>query len=138
MTSIGNNAFQYCNAFTNIIIPNSVTSIGNEAFGSCSKLTSIKLPDGITAIDDDTFYACGLTSIVIPGGVAGIGQRAFQYCKALTELILLPITPPNLDLYALDKTPSNLVITVPKGTLDTYKADSDWSSYKNQMVEATE
>ena len=41
VTSIGDDAFQYCSALTSINIPNSVTSIGYYAFYNCSALKSV-------------------------------------------------------------------------------------------------
>lgn len=42
VTTIGNNAFQYCNGLTGTLtIPNSVTTIGKSAFYNCKSLTEI-------------------------------------------------------------------------------------------------
>ena len=41
VTSIGDNAFQYCSGLTEVTIPNSVTSIGSGAFRDCSGLTEV-------------------------------------------------------------------------------------------------
>ena len=35
VTSIGNEAFQYCSGLTSITIPKSVTNIGSDAFSNC-------------------------------------------------------------------------------------------------------
>lgn len=43
VTSIGDEAFCYCESLTSIDIPDSVTSIGNEAFWGCESLTNIDI-----------------------------------------------------------------------------------------------
>ena len=42
VTSIGNDAFAWCESLTSVVISDSVTSIGYNAFFSCTSLTSIK------------------------------------------------------------------------------------------------
>ena len=74
VTSIGDDAFDYCSGLTSVIIPNSVTSIGEGAFYYCSGLTSIAIPDSVTSIGDSAFGDCsGLTTISIGRSVASIG-----------------------------------------------------------------
>ena len=89
VTSIGHEAFYYCNGLTSIVISDSVTSIGDWAFYYCSDLTSIVIPDSVTSIGDHAFYNCrGLTSIVIPDGVTSIGESAFSWCSGLTSIVV--------------------------------------------------
>ena len=87
VTSIGDEAFQFCSNLTGITIPNSVTSIGKSAFSVCSSLTSIKLPDSVTMIGEAAFSVCSsLTSITIPKGVTSIGERAYDSCSSLENI----------------------------------------------------
>ena len=87
VTSIGNSAFYYCSALTQVNIPESVTSIGNSAFESCYKLTQVTIPDGVTSIGNSAFSYCyALTQVSIPNGVTNIGEGAFSICLALTAI----------------------------------------------------
>ena len=66
VTSIGDQAFLYCEYLSSITVPESVTSIGISAFYNCIRLRSITIPDGVTSIGLATFWGCGLRSITIP------------------------------------------------------------------------
>ena len=65
---IGDRAFYYCTALTNVFIPETVTSIGDYAFSSCTALTSMVISEAITGMGAYAFADC--TSLTI-------------YCKAL-------------------------------------------------------
>ena len=86
-TSIGGDAFAYCERLTSITISESVTSIGLSAFCFCKKLTVITIPDSVTSIGDYAFMGCSsLTSVTIPDGVTSIGLIAFSGCESLTSI----------------------------------------------------
>ena len=87
VTTIGEDAFSYCNSLTSINIPNSVTTIGEGAFYNCNSLTSINIPNNVTTIGEGAFWQCfSLTSINIPNGVTTIGEKAFWECTSLTSI----------------------------------------------------
>lgn len=87
VTSIGQDAFEYCESLTSITIPNSVTCIGDCAFTGCSGLTSITIPNSVTTIGYSAFSGCsGLTSIKIPNSVIVIKHDAFENCIGLTSV----------------------------------------------------
>ncbi len=88
VTSIGNNAFEYCQKLASINIPNSVKAIGDYAFSGCKALTSVTLVDGLESIGKSAFVNCyGLTSIVIPNNVK-IGITAFNSCYGLKSVTI--------------------------------------------------
>ena len=68
-------------------IPDSVTTIGDEAFQYCDALTTVEIPDSVTTIGDSAFDRCrALTTVEIGDSVTTIGYRAFYNCDALTTV----------------------------------------------------
>ena len=58
VTSIGKQAFCYCDNLTSVTIPSSVTSIGNSVFCNCYNLTSVEIPNSVTSIGSGAFKNC--------------------------------------------------------------------------------
>ncbi len=105
VTSIGDNAFLYCDNYDNIhsvVIPDSVNLIGEGAFAHCEDLEAItvdknnqhyKSIDGNLYSKDGTIliqYAAGKTDATfeIPYGVITVGERAFESCSRLTSVVI--------------------------------------------------
>ena len=87
ITSIGDSAFYFCQGFTSVTIPDSVTFIGSRAFSECYNLANIDLGNGIETISEEAFKGCtGLTSIEFPDSLNSIGKRAFTYCESLCDV----------------------------------------------------
>lgn len=156
---LGDWAFSECSSLNAISIPNSVTSIGEYTFQLCTNLTTVSLPVTLTRISTNMFYGCQLPSIIIPetiktietgafnscsslveitipSAVAVIKDQVFRQCTSLTSFILLPTNPPILGSDTFTDILTNLVITVPLGSLSAYQTATGWSEYADKMVEA--
>ena len=100
VTSIGDDAFMFCEGLTSVTIPNSVTSIEKCAFYGCYGLTSIAIPNSVTSIGNFAFYFCyGLTSVTIGNSVTSIGESAFDGCSGLTS-VTIPNSVTSIGNYA--------------------------------------
>ena len=111
VTKIGNEAFYYCTAATEIVLPETLTHIGDWAFAGCVGLESITIPASVTSIGKGAFNGCknlktvifegseletigdyafndcvSLETISIPEGVESIGAKAFGDCERLTYI----------------------------------------------------
>jgi hypothetical protein len=120
ITSIGNNAFEYCDNLTSVGIPNSVMTIGNYAFSGCRSLTSVDIPNSVTSIRNWAFAWCSsLMSVDIPNSVMTIGNNVFWGCNGLTSINVASDNPnyssENGVLFNKDK---STLITYPGGKHD--------------------
>ena len=87
--SIGERAFQGCEALVEIAIPNSVTYLGSHAFYKCTMLEKVTLGKGIKEIMPYTFYKCSaLKEANISNSVNTIGKYSFRGCESLTTINL--------------------------------------------------
>ncbi len=134
VTSIGNDAFSCCGGLTSIEIPNSVTRIGNGAFNYCTGLTSVTIPNSITNISSYAFRGCSsLTSVTIPNSVANINDYAFSGCSSLTSVTCEVINPPTLWGSHIFEDTNNCPIYVPAQSVDAYKSAQYWSQYADRI-----
>ena len=113
VTSIGDDAFRWCESLQSITIPNSVTSIGDIAFSWCKSLQSITIPNSVTSIGDNAFSWCkSLQSVTIPNSVTKIGDFAFSSCESL-QSITIPNSVKSIGNGAFDSCKSLQSITIP-------------------------
>lgn len=113
VTSIADEAFEYCFLLASVEIPGSVTTIGNSAFSSCPSLTSVSLADGLVSIGDSAFSDCSsLKSVIIPETVNTIGYSAFRGCYAM-KTITLPENITSIESYSFCECSSLDSVTIP-------------------------
>ena len=123
LTSIGNNAFEYCSNLTgDLIIPSNVTSIGDFAFAYTS-ISSLDLSQAtnLTTIGNSAFFYCeNLTGdLVIPSKVTTIGQEPFSN----TNMTSIKIDPLNKNFSFATNLGSNAKVLI-TGTDGIWKDDS--------------
>lgn len=87
ITKIGNFAFLGCNAFTSIVVPDSVTEIGDAAFCNMAKLKTVKLGENVIAIGERAFAQNqALTSVTVNDKLERMRSFAFTNCRNLISI----------------------------------------------------
>lgn len=89
---IGEGAFMYCQALTEVRLNNSLTEIPPFAFFQCLQLTGVgTFPVTLRSIGESAFFQCDrLTQIDLSGcpRLESIGELAFYSCEAVERLVL--------------------------------------------------
>lgn len=129
-TSIGDGAFEDCDAIENIALPSGMTSIAARTFSGCRALKNIVIPDGVTSIGERAFSSCGLTDIMIPENVEYIGEGAFHGCEKL-ESIVIPDGITSIGDYTFCECSSLTDITLPESVESVGKHAFEKSAITN-------
>lgn len=146
-TTIGANAFYGCTKLTSVDMP-LVKTVENSIFHGCSAIPSIVLPS-LTSCDTSVFSNCyKLATIDLPV-ITKIMSNMFSGCAILTTLILrsptvcpLALTTAFNGCYHILGTTNNTYnpnglkdgyIYVPAALVETYKAETNWSSFASQI-----
>ncbi len=137
MGSTEDNGKVYCNMLQKAILGNGLTEISGYAFSYCCSIFSVVIPEGLNNIKFSAFTNCySLSSITIPKSVTSIQYGVFSKCYGMKEYHLKSISPPNLfGTNAFSGIPSDCIIFVPKGSLESYKTATNWSTYADKMQE---
>lgn len=132
---VGGYAFYKFLALHTAIFANA-RSIEQYAFAYCSALKTIEFPLS-KSVGYFSFYECTKLEKADFPCVTSVGRYAFNGCTALKALVLRSGTLATLsDVNALEDTPIESgkgYIYVPGALVDSYKADSKWSTYANQF-----
>ena len=89
VTSIGKDAFRFCNNMKSLTINGAIESMGARAFAGCISLKTLSLGENIKRIGHFAFADCSsLTNVTIPQSVTSIGNYVFRYCTLLKNVTI--------------------------------------------------
>ncbi len=114
------------------IVPDGVTTINNYAFYGAFKIKELTICEGIAEINQQVIRNMGaLETLHLPSTVSNIKMGNFVSCSKLKEITLAAAVPPaytGTDLSAFAETTT---LYVPEGSIEAYKADSNWGKILN-------
>lgn len=111
-----------------------VLGVGANGFEGLSQIKEITLSDFTIDIYKEAFKNCyGIKEITIPARVMNIQTEAFNGCINLKTMTILAQTPPTLGDSAIPNTIETIYI--PAGTIEAYKAATNWSSFADKFIE---
>lgn len=87
----------------------------------------------ITSIADNVFSNTNITHLEIYNVQLVIGNNAFKGCSSLKDVYIFSNEIISLETAVFDNCSNNLVIHVPKGSLNAYKTNSAWLPYKDRI-----
>ena len=109
ITTVGDNAFAYCEELASVSLPNSLMSIGEGAFAECDKLKSVVIPKNVTTIGSGAFVSAGLSSIT---------------CDAATPPVIA-------DWATFHSVGKSIPVYVPLNSVEDYKNADYWNEFTN-------
>lgn len=113
----------YHDSISSVVIEEGVTSIGEDAFSYCEKLTEVHISDSVTSIGKQAFEDCNmLKKVFIGAGVSEINNTALKSCKNLAQI---DVSGKNRYYCSQDGVLFNKNNTI----LDTYPMGKDSSTY---------
>lgn len=164
VTEISSNAFEYCRKLKEVAIHEGITIIGNKAFNYCQSLERVNLPKTLNYLGEDCFAhtsalqsitfqvdapltslpmnflwdSSSIQQVVLPRNIKTIGGYAFQNCSKL-ELLdcsLLSVIPNLVSINAFMGCSCKIV--VPDNLYDEWIVATNWSTYADRIVKASE
>lgn len=111
-----------------------VTEIRSRAFYGLYNLHSVEFPSTLQTIGENAFQNCtGLTEISLPSSVTTLESNAFSGCSNIKKVECNAPNPPycggSVNPFS-EETLSYGVLSVPRGSVESYKQASGWSHFK--------
>lgn len=145
VTTIGKQAFAYCQYSGSLTLPNTITTIGERGFESSHFSGEIVIPDSVTSLGDNAFtsmqWGSNLT-LKIGTGISTIPYRAFA-TSYFTGSLIIPSNVEAIDAYGFNTTRfdtiviPNTVSSIGRGPItigNTFKGNS----YLNTLIYASD
>ncbi|MDE6409419.1 MAG: leucine-rich repeat protein [Muribaculaceae bacterium] len=124
--------FQNCSSLASINLPGKIQTIGDYCFAGCSALSSITLPNSVSTFSADIFEGCNSLSYVTIGShTTKISGDSFKYMNQLKKISFHGMTPPQYSGTFTNNQYINTLLSVPTGSLTSYKNISPWSNFWN-------
>lgn len=135
ITTVGNQAFRGFSKLTSISLPN-VTTLNAYALDGCSGLTSVNLSK-VTTLNNYAMQGCSSLETLEFQQKMSTQGAVWNNCGKLTKLILRSTSMCGLgNKNCFNNTPiasGTGFIYVPDNLVDTYKANTNWSNFANQI-----
>ena len=102
------------------------------------KVREVKFPPSFQSWQDDQPYGVSIVTYDMPATLTKLFLSRGGSGKSSLVLVLRSSTPPSFDFGYFRPTTSNCHIYVPDDAIETYKAKSPFSSYKNCIYPLSE
>ena len=142
LTTLPKNLFTRCSQLATVDLPfSSYTGIPDTVFSVCA-LTAVPPMPLVRSIGIQSFYECDMPKIDIGTNSSStrlyLGQNAFGNCSSLLALIIRYSAVATWGSTTSPLTGSSIAsgtgyIYVPSALVDSYKSDSNWSTYSSQF-----
>ena len=131
VTSIGKNAFYFCQFLTSVTLPSSLITIEDGAFVKCSALESVDIPEGVKEVGMAFGNCAYLQSIIIPSSVTKISSHFITNCLRLEAVACMAHIPPTFSSGTLadEYVTGKCSLKVPKESLEAYEVANGWKMF---------
>lgn len=120
------------------MFPEGTVVIGTYAFFRWS-VESIILKEGVKTLEEHAMQQVSeLKTVTLPSTLTTISGYVLQGCNMLQSVTVLAPNPPTLAYTAISDGDTLTSIIVPSGSLEAYKASTNWARYGDKLVEASE
>jgi len=138
LESFGDAVFFNASNLTEIIFNEGLLTVG-ENITSGTGIKNLTFPDSVKTFSNICYQSNIVETVSIGSQVEKIGYLAFAHTPNLREVVINATTPPDIRssdgfVALFDNSNPQAVIKVPAAAVETYKADSSWRNYANNIT----